>query len=292
MSKVWFVTGSSRGLGREIVLAALGRGDRVAATARRPEQLDDLVVTHPGALAALPLDVTDPIAVRSAVDAAMAEFGRLDVVVNNAGYADLAAFEDTTPEGFRAQIETNLFGPVHVTKAALPILREQGGGSVIMVSSVGSRSSSPGLSAYQTAKWAISGLSGILAKEVGPLGIRVTAIEPGGMRTEWAGASMAKPEPSPPYREIIQAAAQAHATVATAAFGDPKKIAQAILHIADMDAPPARLLLGTDALAVAQGTSRALAARDTEYEQLTRSTDRDDITEEQRAALSLDEHTA
>ncbi|GLZ09168.1 short-chain dehydrogenase/reductase [Actinomadura sp. NBRC 104412] len=292
MGKVWFVTGSSRGLGREIVLAALGRGDRVAATARRPEHLDDLVATHPGALAALPLDVTDPIAVRSAVDAAMAEFGRLDVVVNNAGYADLAAFEDTTPDSFRAQIETNLFGPVHVTKAVLPILREQGGGSVIMVSSVGSRSSSPGLSAYQTAKWAISGLSGILAKEVGPLGIKVTAIEPGGMQTEWAGASMAKPEPSPPYRKIIQAAAQVHETVANTAFGDPKKIAQAILHIADMDAPPTRLLLGSDALAVARGTAQTLADRDAEYEDLTRSTDRDNITEEQRAALSLDKHTA
>ena len=152
--KTWLVTGSSRGLGREIVLAALGRGDQVAATARRPEQLADLAAAHPGRLLALRLDVTDPQAAAEAVRAARRRFGRLDVVVNNAGYADLASVEDSTIEAFRAQVETNLFRMVNVTKAALPVLREQGGGHVITVSSVGDRVGTPGLSAYQSAKWA------------------------------------------------------------------------------------------------------------------------------------------
>jgi NAD(P)-dependent dehydrogenase (short-subunit alcohol dehydrogenase family) len=291
MAKVWFVTGCSRGLGREIALAALERGDRVAATARHQEQLDDLLAAHPGRVAALRLDVSDADAVTAAVDAAVAEFGRLDVVVNNAGYADLAAFEDATPERFRAQIETNLFGAVHVAKAAIPILREQGAGSLIMVSTVGARLSSPGLSAYQSAKWAVSGLAGILSREVGPLGIKVTVIEPGSMRTDWAGASMTRVEPSPPYREVIEWSARVHESVLHNAFGVPAKIARVITQIADMDDPPVRLLIGSDALAAARAAAEALAESDAAFEELSRSTDRDDISPEQRAALGLDEHT-
>jgi NAD(P)-dependent dehydrogenase (short-subunit alcohol dehydrogenase family)/predicted ester cyclase len=281
--KIWFVTGNSRGLGREIVIAALERGDRVVATARHPQQLDGLAAAYPGRLLALPLDVTDPTA--AAVQAAVAEFGRVDVVVSNAGYADLVTVEDATLENFRAQIETNLFGVVNVTKAALPILREQGGGYIITVSSVGGRVATPGLSAYQAAKWAVNGFTEVLATEVGPLGIKVTAIEPGGMRTEWAGSSMTIPAPSAPYQATIGFLASLFEGGSDNALGDPRKVADVVARLADMDQPPLRLLLGPDALAGAHAAAKTLADRDAQWEELTRSTDRDDATPQQRDPL-------
>ncbi|HEX4215782.1 MAG TPA: SDR family NAD(P)-dependent oxidoreductase [Candidatus Dormibacteraeota bacterium] len=190
MSKVWLITGSSRGLSREVVLTALAAGHRVVATARRPEQLRELVQEHGDRILPVALDVADPAAAEAAVRAAVDAFGRLDVVVNNAGYANLGSIEDTPAEDFRAQIETNFFGVVNVTRAALPVLRAQGAGHLVQVSSVGGRLASPGLAAYQSAKWAVNGFSGVLAAEVAPLGIRVTVIEPGGLRTDWAGSSM------------------------------------------------------------------------------------------------------
>ncbi|MEU9885275.1 SDR family NAD(P)-dependent oxidoreductase [Sphaerisporangium sp. NPDC051011] len=283
--KVWFVTGSSRGLGREIVLAALDQGDRVVATARRPEQLADLTATHAGKLLALPLDVTDPGAVDAALEAAVREFGRLDVVVNNAGYADLVSVEDSTPEGFRAQVETNLFGVVHVSKAVVPILRRQGGGHIITVSSVGGRVATPGLAAYQAAKWGVNGFTEVLATEVGPLGVKVTTIEPGGMRTDWAGSSMTVPTPSTPYAGTVGMLASLFTGAADAALGDPRKVAHVVTLLAAMDEPPTRLLLGSDALTGARAAAKALAERDAAWEELSRSTDRDDATPEQRDPL-------
>ncbi|GAA0997949.1 hypothetical protein GCM10009555_096370 [Acrocarpospora macrocephala] len=283
--KIWFVTGSARGLGREIVAAALERGDRVAATARNPRRLDDLSAAHPGRLLALPLDVTDADEAAAAVQTAVAEFGRLDVIVNNAGYADLASVEDTTLDSFRAQIETNLFGVVNVTKAALPVLRGQGSGHIITVTSVGGRVATPGLSAYQTAKWAVNGFTEVLAAEVGPLGIKVTAIEPGGMRTDWAGSSMTIPPPSPPYAGTIGFLSDLFKDGTDAALGDPAKVADVVTRLADMDEPPLRLLLGSDALASASAAARTLAARDQAWQELSRSTDRDDATPRQRDPL-------
>ncbi|HEX5118808.1 MAG TPA: SDR family NAD(P)-dependent oxidoreductase [Pseudonocardiaceae bacterium] len=211
MSRVLLVTGSSRGLGRQVVAKALAAGHRVVATARHPGQLSDFVEAYPDTVRAVALDVADADAAAHAVRVAVDEFGRLDVVVNNAGYADLAAVEDITLDSFRAQLETNLLGVVTVTKAALPVLREQGSGHVVQVSSVGGRVASVGLSAYQAAKWAVGGFSEVLAQEVGPLGIKVTVLEPGGMRTDWAGSSMAIPPISPPY----------DATVGRAGAADP-----------------------------------------------------------------------
>ncbi|GAA1003363.1 hypothetical protein Aple_003410 [Acrocarpospora pleiomorpha] len=283
--KIWFVTGSARGLGREIVAAALERGDRVAATARNPRRLDDLSAAHPGRLLALPLDVTDADEAAAAVQTAVAEFGRLDVIVNNAGYADLASVEDTTLDSFRAQIETNLFGVVNVTKAALPVLRGQGHGHIITVTSVGGRVATPGLSAYQTAKWAVNGFTEVLGAEVGPLGIKVTAIEPGGMRTDWAGSSMTIPPPSPPYAGTIGFLSDLFKDGTDAALGDPAKVADVVARLADMDEPPLRLLLGSDALAGARAAARTLAARDQAWQELSRSTDRDDATPRQRDPL-------
>ncbi|HEY4201855.1 MAG TPA: SDR family NAD(P)-dependent oxidoreductase [Devosiaceae bacterium] len=200
MSRVWFVTGSSRGLGRAIVEAALAAGNKVAATARKPEQLAELVSRYGDNVLPLALDVTDAAAARAAVAEAVRAFGRLDVVVNNAGYGDVASVEDVTEEDFKAQIDTNFYGTVHVTKAALPALRQQGGGHIMQITSIGGRTCNTGLSAYQSAKWAVEGFSGVLALEVAPLNIKVTIIEPGGFRTDWAGSSMTIPPVSEPYR--------------------------------------------------------------------------------------------
>jgi NAD(P)-dependent dehydrogenase (short-subunit alcohol dehydrogenase family) len=218
------------------------------------------------------------------VQAAVDAFGRLDVVVNNAGYADLASVEDMSEQAFRDQIETVFFGTVHTTKAALPILREQGGGHIINVTSVGSRMATPGLSAYQSAKWATAGFSAVLAAEVAPLGIRVTSLEPGGMTTDWAGSSMAVPEISEPYQQTVGAAAAMH-DGSWRPLGDPAKVAQVILQVAGMDAPPTRLLLGSEAYAYATAAARAQLSSDEHWRELSRSTDRDDATAAERDPL-------
>jgi len=281
VSQVWLVTGSSRGLGRHIVEAALARGDRVLATARRPEALEDLLSTHADRLRTIAHDVAIPAQATAAVQAALDAYGRLDVVVNNAGYADLASVEDMTDEAFRDQVEAVFFGTVYTTKAALPVLRQQASGHIINVTSVGSRMATPGLSAYQSAKWATAGFSVVLAAEVAPLGIRVTSLEPGGMATDWAGSSMTVPEISEPYRETVGAAARMHSG-SWRPLGDPAKVAQVILQVADRDEPPVRLLLGSEAYAYATAAARTQLASDEHWRELSRSTDRDDATEAER----------
>jgi NAD(P)-dependent dehydrogenase (short-subunit alcohol dehydrogenase family) len=281
---VFFLTGASRGLGRAIAEAVLDAGHQLVATARNPETLDDLVAAHPDQVLPVALDVTDAAAARAAIAAGREHFGRVDVVVNNAGYADLAAVEDVTPDDFRAQIDTNLFGVVNVTKAALPVLREQGGGHVIQVSSIGGRLATPGLSAYQSAKWAVGGFSSVLAAEVAPLGIKVTVLEPGGMQTDWAGASMSVPPISEPYEPTVGRAAAMHNTD-TLALGDPAKVARVVLEVAAMDDPPLRLILGSEAYAYATAAARAQAESDERRHDLTVSTDRDDATDADRDPL-------
>jgi NAD(P)-dependent dehydrogenase (short-subunit alcohol dehydrogenase family) len=284
MPKVFLVTGSSRGLGRAIAQAVLDAGDRLVATARRPASLDDLVAAHPDQVLPVALDVADAEQARAAVAAGVERFGRIDVVVNNAGYANIAAIEDVTLEDFRAQIDTNLFGVVNVTRAALPVLRAQGSGHVIQVSSVGDRLASPGLAAYQSAKWAVAGFSGVLAAEVAPLGISVTVLEPGGMETDWAGSSMQIAPVSEPYRPTVGAMAALHDTV-TLSLGDPAKVAQAVLTVAAMDEPPLRLLLGSDAFTYATAAARSQAESDERWRALSASTDRDDATDADRDPL-------
>jgi NAD(P)-dependent dehydrogenase (short-subunit alcohol dehydrogenase family) len=274
MPQTWLITGTSRGLGRDIARAALDAGDSVLATARRPEALDDLVATYGARVRPFALDVTDPDAATAAVAAAVDAFGRLDVVVNNAGYADLAALEDTTIDAFRAQLDTNLLGVVYVTKAALPVLREQGAGHLIQISSVGGRLASPGLSAYQAAKWAVGGFSEVVAAEVAPFGVRVTIVEPGGMRTEWASTSMAVPPVSEPYRETVGARAAAMGADMEWATGDPVKVARVVVDLARDPEPPLRLLLGSDAFGLAQAAAERRAAQDRRWEAVSRSTDR------------------
>jgi len=275
MSKVWFITGSSRGLGRALAEAVLAAGHRLVATARNPEELRTLVATAPDRSRAVALDVTDPAAARKAIDAAVAAFGRIDVLVNNAGYANVASIEDLPEDDFRAQVETNFFGVVNVTRAALPVLRAQRDGHIIQVSSIGGRSGSPGLAAYQSAKWAVGGFSEVLATEVRPLGIRVTIVEPGGMRTDWAGASMRVLESRPEYRGVL--APFTHMRGDAVMRGDPAKIAKAILRISEEKNPPLHLLLGSDAYFLANLVGERRRAEDAQWKSLSVSTDFDGL---------------
>ena len=283
MSQVFLLTGSSRGLGRQIAEATLAAGHRLVATARNPRSLAGLAGRYGEQILPLALDVTDAAAAEAAVAQGLAAFGRIDVVVNNAGYANLVAVEDITLADFREQIDTNLLGVVNVTKAALPVLRRQGGGHIIQVSSIGGRLATPGLSAYQAAKWAVGGFSEVLAKEVAPLGIKVTILEPGGMQTDWAGPSMRVPLVSQPYQATVGAMARLHqGTDSPPVLGDPAKVAQVVLKIADMDQPPLRLILGSEAYAYATAAAQDRAASDAAWHDLSVSTDRDDATDADR----------
>jgi NAD(P)-dependent dehydrogenase (short-subunit alcohol dehydrogenase family) len=286
MSKVFLLTGSTRGLGRQIAEAVLADGHRLVATARRPETLADLAERYGRQILPTALDVTDAVAAKNAVAAGVEAFGRLDVIVNNAGYANLASVEDMTLTDFTEQIETNLLGVVNMTKAALPVLRGQGAGHIIQISSIGGRLATAGLSAYQAAKWAVGGFSEVLAQEVGPLGIKVTVLEPGGMQTDWAGSSMRVPPVSEPYQPTVGVmAALHHDEGRMPALGDPAKVAQVVLAVADMDEPPLRLILGSEAYAYATAAAAARAKADAEWHDLTISTDRDDATAEDRDPL-------
>ncbi|CAL9280396.1 oxidoreductase [Streptomyces sp. SudanB182_2057] len=271
MSKTWLITGSSRGLGRTLAESVLRVGHNVVATARRTESLRDLVETYGERVRLVTLDVTDAAAARDAVRAAVEAFGRLDVVVNNAGYADMAAIEDMSEQAFRDQIDTNLFGVVNVTRAALPVLREQGSGHIIQISSVGGRVGVPGLGAYQAAKWAVGGFSEVLAQEVAPLGIKVTVAEPGGMRTDWAGSSMETPPVSAPYEAVVGGAIAAIRSADGKQPGDPERISRILLDITEAEEPPLRLLLGKDAVAVAQAMAERLAAQDARWREVSES---------------------
>ena len=265
MSQTWLITGSSRGLGRALAEAAVAAGHNVVATARGPVEIE-------GAFS-VPLDVTDRQQARAAIDAAVERFGRLDVVVNNAGYANVSSIEDFAEDDFRAQVETNLWGVINVTRAALPVLREQRSGHIIQISSVGGRVTSPGIGPYQTAKWAVEGFSGVLAKEVAPLGIKVTVIEPGGFRTDWAGSSMTVHGINPAYEPSVGEFMRYRE--GAVALGDPAKAAQAILEVAAALEPPLQLLLGSDAYAIARATDEARIASDEAWKVLTVSTDHD-----------------
>jgi len=274
MPKTWFITGSSRGFGREIAKAALERGHRVVATARDPQQLQDLVESHHSQVLALALDVTDPKAAKEAVESAVAHCGSLDVVVNNAGYADSAPIEEMTDESFRRQIETNLFGVVNVTRAVLPYFHRQRSGHFLQFSSIGGRvGGTPGMGAYQAAKFAVEGFSEVLNAEVKPLGITVTIIEPGGFRTDWGGSSMHKPAVGADYDDTVGAANRFRESTVATWRGDPRRAAHIILDVADLDEPPLRLLLGAGAVESADRSSRERAAEAEHWAEVSRSAD-------------------
>ncbi len=249
--KIWFITGTSRGFGREWATAALERGDKVAATARDVSALDDLVARFGDAILPIGLDVTDRAADFGAIAQAHEKFGRLDVVVNNAGYGHFGFIEELTEEEARNQLETNLFGALWITQAALPFLRDQGSGHIIQVSSIGGISAFPLVGIYHASKWALEGFTQALAQEVAGFGIHVTLVEPGGFSTDWAGSSSKASAPLPAYEQL-------HATVAeqrktrVGTPGDPSASAAAILRIVDSAEPPLRVFFGTSPLGIAK----------------------------------------
>ena len=241
--EVWFITGTSRGFGREWAIAALERGDRVAATARDTSTLNDLAQKYGDAVLPIQLDVTDRDADFAAVKQAHDRFGRLDIVVNNAGYGQFGFIEELSEKEARDQIETNVFGALWITQAALPYLREQRSGHIIQVSSIGGISAFPNVGIYHASKWALEGFSQALAQEVASFGIHVTLIEPGGFSTDWGGSSAKHATPLPAYAEA-HAESERWRSERTSKQGDPKASAAAVLKIVDAENPPLRVFFG------------------------------------------------
>jgi NAD(P)-dependent dehydrogenase (short-subunit alcohol dehydrogenase family) len=276
MDKVWLVTGSSRGLGRAVVEEVLAAGNKVVATARDTGSLKDLLEDHPEDLLVQRLDVTDPAEAEKAIEASVARFGRLDVVVNNAGYANIAPIEEVELDDFRAQMEAVFYGTVHVTKAALPVFLRQGSGHFIQVASIGGRGSAPGIGAYQSAKFAVEGFSGVLAQEVASLGVKVTLAEPGLMRTDWSGPSMQVRPYKSAYEPTVGPMVKYLADMRTKEPIDPAKVARVLLEVVEMDEPPLHLVLGKFAVDMVAGQLAELTAADERWAELGRSVDFDE----------------
>jgi NAD(P)-dependent dehydrogenase (short-subunit alcohol dehydrogenase family) len=274
MQQVWFITGSSRGFGRALVQAVLGAGDLVVATARRPEQLAEFTRQYGDRVLPLALDVTDEAAVRDAVSVATERFGRLDVVVNNAGYANVAPIETGDEEDFRTQFETNFWGVYNVSKAVIPQLRAQGGGTIVQFSSVGGRvGGSPGIASYQAAKFAVDGFSRVLAVETAPFGVRVMVVEPSGFATDWAGSSMTIYDVPADYDATIGAMHRRMRANPAGPAGDPLRAAEIIVQAVKRGDPPTHLLLGVTAVETALDYSRRQLAEATAWESVSRSAD-------------------
>lgn len=274
ITKTWLITGASRGLGRSITEAALAAGDTVVATARDPGRLADLEARYPDTLLCFALDVTDMAAAQVAVTVAVDTFGKLDVLVNNAGYGHAAAFEQTSEASFRAQIETNFYGVVNLTRAALPVLRAQRAGHIINISSVGGRTGTPGLRAYQSAKWAVGGFSEVIAREVAPFGVKIVCVEPGGMRTSWGEIARGNtPAVMPDYQPSVGAVLDLLRTYVGKEIGDPERIAGIILDLSRRERLPAHLVLGSDALFVLAQAEAERQKQAAEWAQVGRSSD-------------------
>ncbi|HUN33442.1 MAG TPA: SDR family NAD(P)-dependent oxidoreductase, partial [Trebonia sp.] len=274
MQQTWFITGSSRGFGRALAQAALDAGDRVVATARRPGQLAELASQYGDRILPVALDVTDPAAVQASVAVGLEAFGRLDVVVNNAGYANVAPIETGDEEDFRTQFETNFWGVYNVSRAVIPQLRSQGGGTIVQFSSVGGRvGGSPGIASYQAAKFAVDGFSRVLAVETAPFGIRVMVVEPSGFATDWAGASMLVHDIPADYDATIGAMHRRMRANSAGPAGDPVRGAQIIVSAVKRDNPPSHLLLGATAADMALDYSRRQITEASEWEKVSRSAD-------------------
>ncbi|MBY8829823.1 oxidoreductase [Hephaestia mangrovi] len=257
MAQTWLITGSARGLGRALAEAVLEAGHNLVATARTPEQLADLAERFAGTMVAAALDVTDEHAATYAVALAVERFGALDILVNNAGYGDVAPIEHTSLESFRRQIETNLFGTIIVTRAAIPLFRQRRSGRFIQISSIGGRAGAIGRGAYSAAKFGVEGFSEVLAQELRPFGVHVTIVEPGGFRTDFAGASTMIEDGPPDYAETVGTVAARQRAYDGNQPGDPAKAAKAILALAALPAPPLRLVLGSDAFERADAMDKA-----------------------------------
>jgi NAD(P)-dependent dehydrogenase (short-subunit alcohol dehydrogenase family) len=273
MAKVWLITGSGNGLGRDIAEAALAAGDSVVATARRTEELDALVQQYGERVRPVTLDVRDEAAAKAAVQAAVDTYGRLDVLVNNAGYGQFAPFEQMSEEDFKGIIDTCFWGVVYTTRAAVPVMRKQKGGHIFQVSSIGGRLAMPGNTPYHAAKWAVGGFSDSLASEVASFGVKICTLEPGGIRTNWAARASEKPvELLPEYAPSVGAMLEFLRSYIGTAEGDPKKIADVIVKLANSDDVPLRLILGADALTRVDMVEEARAKEKAKWHETTLST--------------------
>ncbi len=273
MGKVWLITGSGNGLGRNVAEAALAAGGRVVAGARRLEELDALVDQHGERISPVALDVRDEGAAEAAVRRAVGTYGRLDVLVNNAGYQYNAPFEQMTSEEFRDVLETCLFGVVYTTRAAVPVMRRQKSGHIFQVSSIGGRVTIPGNSPYHAAKWAVGGFSDSLADEVAPFGVKVCTLEPGGIRTDFKRrASKRLPELLPEYEPSVGPTYKMMAAEHGGSASDPRKIADIVVRLSNTGDVPKRLLLGKDADAYVKQGETARAEEAAKYHDLTLST--------------------
>ncbi len=274
MQQVWFITGSSRGFGRALVRAALEAGDLVAATARRPEHLADLVAEQGERIHPIALDVTDTQAARSAIAEARDRFGRLDVIVNNAGYANVSPIETTEDQDFRTQFETNFWGVYNVSKAAIPVLREQASGLVMQFSSIGGRvGGSPGIASYQAAKFAIDGFSRVLRAETAPFGVKVMVVEPSGFKTDWAGSSMIVRDVPEPYAATVGAMNTRMRQNPDGPAGDPVRAAEILVRVAKRRDIPYHLPLGVLAAEYSIRLDEQLLGDDRRWRDVSRSAD-------------------
>ncbi|AYG04730.1 SDR family NAD(P)-dependent oxidoreductase [Gryllotalpicola protaetiae] len=272
--QIWFITGSSRGFGRALAEAALEAGHSVAATARRPEQLAELVERYGDRVLPIALDVTDSAAARAAIAETARRFGRIDVLVNNAGYANVAPIETGDEADFRAQFETNFWGVYNVSRAAISQLRAQGGGLVVQFSSVGGRvGGSPGIASYQAAKFAVDGFTRVLAVETAPFGIRTMVVEPSGFATDWAGSSMTVNDIPADYEQTVGAMNSRMRQTGSRPAGDPKRAAEIIVRAAARQNAPSHLLVGVNAVEMSIAYSRAQLAEAEAWEQVSRSAD-------------------
>ena len=261
MSKIWIITGSGSGLGRAIAEACLEAGDQVVATARNTDQLTELVARYGTRVLAFQLDVTIEEEGKAAVRAAVERFGRVDVLVNNAGYGDARPFEQIPSAEFRKLVETCLFGVVNLTRAVLPVMRRQRSGHIIQISSLGGRTAFPGNAAYFASKWAVGGFTESLALETSPFGVKVTALEPGAMRTNWGKRAHAAREPLlPEYESSVGVSTRQMEAYWGSENGDPAKVAQVVLDVANAETLPPHILLGSDAFRLARQAEQARAA--------------------------------
>ena len=273
MAKVWLITGSGNGLGRDIAEAALAAGDSIVAGARRTEELAPLVAQYGERVIPVTLEVRDEAAAKAAVKLAVDSFGRLDVLVNNAGYGQFGPFQQISAEDFKAVVDTCFYGVVYTTRAALPVMRKQKSGHIFQVSSVGGRLAFAGNTPYHAAKWTVGGFSEALAMEVAPFGVKICTLEPGGIRTNWArraGESM--PDLLPEYEASVGSIHKMLRGIEGRSEGDPKKIAGVIVQLANSDEVPVRLILGVDAEKRVKQAEAARAAEAEKWRYLTVST--------------------
>ncbi|HEX4230920.1 MAG TPA: SDR family NAD(P)-dependent oxidoreductase [Bryobacteraceae bacterium] len=262
--KTWLITGSGNGLGRNIAETALEAGDNVVAGARRTEELTSLVAQYGERVKPVKLEVREETAAKAAVQLAIDAFGRLDVLVNNAGYGKIAPFEQISAEEFQAIVDTCLYGVVYTTRAAIPVMRKQKSGHIFQVSSVGGRIAYGGNTPYHAAKWAVGGFSDALAMEVEPFGVKVCTLEPGGIRTNWARrAGQNAPDLLPDYEASVGSMLKLLRGHEERSESDPRKIADVIVKLANSDEVPVRLILGVDA---EERIHRAETARTSEAE--------------------------